>query len=260
MDGCIWISGFAVIILKYLLHGRLLLNNCWNYRENPGVYNTQYSLFGPSSVWSESSSSRAKYSEFESSSKYSQGPAQWAVQNDANIKLFLKVLCRVKYLYYTISDKRQQRLTYQFEEFCQRWNKWDWCLKCNVPFFNSKNYVAYYLWCSNGLFSMQKRWVVGCRILRILMLNFYDFSRIWEFENLQKNRPIWYISKCRKKGGLSCPIQRILMLNLTISEEFENLKNLKICKKMSNLVYIQMLNQPHKAALSSSFFFLLKWF
>ena len=42
-----------------------------------------------------------------------------------------------------------------------------------------------------------------------------------EFENLQKNRLIWYIAKC-KKGGLSGPIQRILMLNLTISEEFGN--------------------------------------
>ena len=44
-----------------------------------------------------------------------------------------------------------------------------------------------------------------------------------------------------------------------ISEEFENLKNLKIYKKSSDLVYIQMLNHPHKAALSSSntFFFFL---
>ena len=89
-------------------------------RLSRNIFCSYYSLLSPSSVWSESSSSRAKYSEFESSSKYSQGPAQWAVQNDANIKLFLKVLCRVKYLYYTISDKRQQRLTYQFEEFCQR--------------------------------------------------------------------------------------------------------------------------------------------
>ena len=77
MDDYFWISGFAAIILKYLLRGRLLLNNCWNYRENPGVYNTQYSLFGPSSVWSESSSSRTKNSEFESSIEYSQGPVFW---------------------------------------------------------------------------------------------------------------------------------------------------------------------------------------
>ena len=34
-----------------------------------------YSLLGPSNVWSESSLSRTKNSEFESSSKYSQGPA-----------------------------------------------------------------------------------------------------------------------------------------------------------------------------------------
>ena len=53
MDDYFWISGFAVIILKYLLHGRLLLNNCWNNREIPGVYTTHYSVrvvFGPSRV------------------------------------------------------------------------------------------------------------------------------------------------------------------------------------------------------------------
>ena len=53
MDGCLWISGFAVIILKYLLHGRLLLNNCWNNPEIPGVYITHYSVRvvrGPSRV------------------------------------------------------------------------------------------------------------------------------------------------------------------------------------------------------------------
>ena len=53
MDNYFWISGFAVIILKYLLHGRLPLINCWNNRENPGVYNTHYSVrvvFSPSRV------------------------------------------------------------------------------------------------------------------------------------------------------------------------------------------------------------------
>ena len=35
-----------------------------------------YSLLGPSSVWSELSSSRIKSSEFESSIEYSQGPAR----------------------------------------------------------------------------------------------------------------------------------------------------------------------------------------
>ena len=53
MNGCFWISGFAVIILKYLLHGQLFLNNCWNNPEIPGVYTTHYSVrvvFGPSRV------------------------------------------------------------------------------------------------------------------------------------------------------------------------------------------------------------------
>ena len=48
MDGCIWISGFAVIILKYLLAGCF-----WIIVEIPGVYTTHYSVrvvFGPSRV------------------------------------------------------------------------------------------------------------------------------------------------------------------------------------------------------------------
>ena len=48
MDGCIWISGFAVIILKYLLAGCF-----WIIVEIPGVYTTRYSVrvvFGPSRV------------------------------------------------------------------------------------------------------------------------------------------------------------------------------------------------------------------
>ena len=49
--------------------GRLLLNNCWN------SWSLYYSLLGPSSVWSESSSSRTKKFEYESSIEYSQGPA-----------------------------------------------------------------------------------------------------------------------------------------------------------------------------------------
>ena len=55
--------------------GRLLLNNCWN------SWSLYYSLLGPSSVWSESSSSRTKKFEYESSIEYSQGPGLEAFVN-----------------------------------------------------------------------------------------------------------------------------------------------------------------------------------
>ena len=43
-------------------------------RLSRNIWSSYYSLLSPSSVWSESSSSRTKNSEFESSIEYSQGP------------------------------------------------------------------------------------------------------------------------------------------------------------------------------------------
>ena len=45
------------------------------------IWSSYYSLLGPSSVWSESSLSRTKNSEFESSIEYSQGPDHNRAEN-----------------------------------------------------------------------------------------------------------------------------------------------------------------------------------